>query len=744
MNKKITKILKNDYIKVFLLSLLIGVLMLLPNIIKNKGLLLLSGDFQTQQIAFNINVNNEFRNGNTLYTLNNDLGSSIVEGYSFYSVASPLFLLSLIFPAGWYPYLISIFLILKYAFTGLFAYIYFKDFVKRKELAMLGALLYTFSGFQIFNMLFFHYHELVMLFPLFLYSIDKLFKDNKKGLFAIIFAITILTNFVFAFGELVFLFIYLIINGICKRFKYTPQSVFRFIFELLIGVGLSMCILIPSTASIFGNPRVGNTLDVKEYFIYPFTQYIKIFQSMLIPTDTINNASLINTTNWSACEMWIPFFGIFLACVYILKNKKDYLSIISIILLIFMFVPLLNSSFTMFNTHYYARWFYIPSIFIAIMTIKTLDERLELKKGIILFKVIWELYIIFAVIYVLYIVKTLEIINYYYIFSICLSLISIFIAVFLIKKYYKHDKINLLIIPVIICILLEGYHYIYYQSNHDLNYDENQLYINAINNDLIKDDEFYRVKYLGCMYNMNLYFNEASIDSFNSSVAPSVFKMYNSLGIYRKQNTSVSLQYKELIDFFSTKYIVSCNSKDLSSYGYKYLYKKGSYTVYLNKQYKEMGIIFNSVATNDELNALDTVLEKTKLYASNYIIDDKSKVIINNSKILNSFSKRIGNGLYSELDISGDATVVYTIPYDDNFVITVNGVKTDYFEINNGLIGINLEKGSNKVSITYEGNSFKRGLFISLISFILLLFYCMKKRRKNVMIKIKGGNNDKS
>ena len=71
-----------------------------------------------------------------------------------------------------------------------------------------------------------------------------------------------------------------------------------------------------------------------------------------------------------------------------------------------------------------------------------------------------------------------------------------------------------------------------------------------------------------------------------------------------------------------------------------------------------MGIIFNSVATNDELNALDTVLEKTKLYASNYIIDDKSKVIINNSKILNSFSKRIGNGLYSELDISDDATVV--------------------------------------------------------------------------------------
>ena len=738
MIKRIIKILDNNYCKVFFLSLLIGLVMLLPNIIKNKGLLLLSGDFQTQQIAFNININNEFKNGNNLYTFNNDLGSSIAEGYSFYSVANPLFLLSLIFPAEWYPYLISVFLVLKYALTGLFAYIYLKDFVKRKELAILGALLYTFSGFQIVNMLFFHYHELVMLFPLFLYSIDKLFKDNKKGLFAIMFAVTILTNYIFAFGELIFLVIYLIVNGICKRFKYTPKNIFRFLFELLIGIGLSLCILIPSAISMLSNPRVGNTLDLKEYFLYPFTQYIKIFQSILIPTDIINNASLINKTNWSACEMWIPFFGILLACVYIIKKKKDYISIIAIILLVFMFIPLLNSSFTMFNTQYYARWFYMPSIFIAIMTIKVLDERMELKKGIVLFKIIWELYIIFAVIYILYIVKTLEIINYYYIFSVCLSLASIFIAIFVIKKYYKSDKISLLIIPVIICILLEGYHYIYYQSNHDLKYDENQLYIKALNNDLMEDDEFYRVKYVGCIYNMNLYFNEASIDSFNSSIAPSVFKVYNSLGIYRKQNTSVSLQYKELIDFLSTKYIVACNSQDLTKYGYKYLYKKGSYTVYLNEQYQDMGIIFNNVVTNEEFNSIYTVLEKTKVYASNYITDDKSEIIVNNSKVLNSFSKRIDNGLYSELELSDDATVVYTIPYDDNFVIKVNNVKTDYFEINNGLIGINLTKGNNEVKIVYEATNFKKGLLIGFICLILLLLYC--KKTKKFQIQDKGGN----
>lgn len=730
MKKRIIDILKSNYMKIFLLSMTIGLLMLLPNIIQNKGLLLLSGDFQTQQIPFNINVNNEIKSGNTLYTLNNDLGSSTIEGYSFYSVASPFFLLGLIFPSSWYPYLIGIFLIFKYAFTGLFAYIYFKDFVKRKDLAILGALLYTFSGYQICNMIFYHYHDLVMLFPLFLYSIDKLFKENKKGLFVIVLALTILSNYIFAFGELVFLLIYLVVNGICKRFKYNKKNILKFIFELLIGIGISMCVLLPSIISVFNNPRVGNTLPLSDYLLYPFTQYIKIFQALLLPTDIINNASLIRDTNWAACEIWIPFFGIFLACVYIYRHKKDYLSVILILSLVFMLIPILNSSFTMFNTQYYARWFYMPSIFISIMSIKVLDEKLELKKGINLFKVIWELYIVLVLVYILYIIKTFETISYYYIFSVILALVCIILAIILIKKYYKTNKIKILLIPIIVCILLEGYHYIYYQSNHDLMYKENKLYTNAINNDLIDDNSFYRVKYVGCLYNMNLYFDEATIDSFNSAVAPSVFKIYNSLGIYRKQNTSVSLEYKELLNFYSIKYIVSCNSSKLDISGYKYLYKKGVYTVYLNENYQEMGIILNSKMDIDEFNNLSTTLEKTKEFTSNYIYSDSKKIILKNSNIISSYSKKIANGLYNDIKISDDATIIYTIPYDRDFKIIVNGKEKKYFEINNGLIGINLIKGENEVSIVYKGTNFKEGISIGIFCLICLLLYLLTTKKK--------------
>ena len=733
MSNKIKKLIKSDYTRVFLLSLLVALIMLLPSIIKNKGLLILSGDFQTQQVAFNVNVNDQIRSGNTLYTFNNDLGSSIIEGYSFYDLGSPFFLLGLIFPSSWFPYLIGIFLILKYAFTGLFSYIYFIQFVKRKELAVLGSLLYTFSGFQICNMLFYHFHDIVMLFPLLLYSIDKLFQKNKKGLFAIILGLTILTNYVFAFGELVFLFIYLVINGICGRFKYSKKNILMFIFELFIAIGLSMCILLPSIISLSSNPRVGNSLSLQQYFLYPFTQYIKIFQALLIPTDIINKSSVVNSANWASCEMWIPFFGILLPCVYVLKNKKNYLSVITITLSIFMLIPILNSSFTVFNAQYYARWYYIQSIFIVIMSIKTLDDRIELKNGINLFKIIWEIYILLLVVYFIYIIKGFDTINTYYLINILIAFFCFILVPYIVKKYYKYDEINLLIIPVIICILMEGYHYINYQSIQDINYDNNKLYVEAINTDLIKDNEFYRVKYLGCMYNMNLYFNESSIDSFNSSIAPSIFKIYNSLGIYRKQNTSISLEYRELIDFYSTKYIVTCNSRDLKDDGYKYLYKKEKYTVYLNEQYQAMGIILNDVISNEQFSKIKTSSEKIKIFSDSFIANEKDDIIDNSAEILDSFTRKVANGVYSNIEVSADSTILYTIPYDNNFIITVNDKKVDYFELNNGLIGFNIPKGSNEISIIYKATNFKNGLVISLGSLILLIIYSRfsKKYLKN-------------
>ena len=48
-----------------------------------------------------------------------------------------------------------------------------------------------------------------------------------------------------------------------------------------------------------------------------------------------------------------------------------------------MFIPILNSSPFLFTTKYYARWFYMPSLILSLLSIKCIEENLSIKAGII-------------------------------------------------------------------------------------------------------------------------------------------------------------------------------------------------------------------------------------------------------------------------------------------------------------------------------------------------------------------------
>ena len=48
-----------------------------------------------------------------------------------------------------------------------------------------------------------------------------------------------------------------------------------------------------------------------------------------------------------------------------------------------MFIPILNSSFFLFTTKYYARWFYMPALILSLLSIKCIEENLSIKAGII-------------------------------------------------------------------------------------------------------------------------------------------------------------------------------------------------------------------------------------------------------------------------------------------------------------------------------------------------------------------------
>lgn len=154
-------------LRVFLISIITATALFLPFIIMGGGVFYYYGDFNVQEIPFYQLVHDAVRNGDTGWMHNVDLGTDMLSSFSFYLLGSPFFWLTIPFPSEAVPYLIGPLLILKFGCASLSAYLYLKRYVADRNFALVGGLLYAFSGFSIYNVFFFHFHEPMIMFPLF-------------------------------------------------------------------------------------------------------------------------------------------------------------------------------------------------------------------------------------------------------------------------------------------------------------------------------------------------------------------------------------------------------------------------------------------------------------------------------------------------------------------------------------------------------------------------------------------------
>ena len=372
------KLFKSRVFIAFLLSFCLGALIILPNLIYGLGRYNLTGDFSAQQIPFNMMINDSLKEGSFLWTWFNDLGSNFIGTFSFYNIFSPFNLITYLFPSTWFPYLIGWVYILKYAVAGVTSYLFLKRYVKKEKLALLGSLLYTFSGFQLTNMVFYHFHDVVAFFPLLLYTLDNLIYDDKKIWFGLSISLLAFTNWFFFIGQCVFLVLYFIVKVLCHEYKITWKKFLYLVFEGLCGVGIAMIVLLPTLLFTISNPRVADTWKVGKMFIYPFKYYIEIIRGFILPAESMFKSAFISSHNFQSIETYLPFVGILLVLGCLIKNYKKWYSILFIVCLVIIFIPIFNSSFFMFTTNYYARWFYMIILIMSLMSIKCLEDKCSL------------------------------------------------------------------------------------------------------------------------------------------------------------------------------------------------------------------------------------------------------------------------------------------------------------------------------------------------------------------------------
>ncbi|WP_443964989.1 YfhO family protein, partial [Ruminococcus sp.] len=145
---------RRRYLLTFLLGFGTLLLVFLPVIIADGGYFIYYGDFNSQQIPFYNLANDAVRSGSFGWNWYTDLGANFIGSYAFYLFGSPFFWITTILPRSWVTFSIPILLCIKHGVAALTAYAYIRRFVQNSNAAIVGGLLYAFSGFQLFNLFF--------------------------------------------------------------------------------------------------------------------------------------------------------------------------------------------------------------------------------------------------------------------------------------------------------------------------------------------------------------------------------------------------------------------------------------------------------------------------------------------------------------------------------------------------------------------------------------------------------------
>ena len=112
-------------------------------------------------------------------------------------------------------------------------------------------------------------------------------------------------------------------------------------------------------------------------------------------------------------------------------------------------------------------------------------------------------------------------------------------------------------------------------------------------------------------------------------------------------------------------------------------------------------------------------LNNIKIYTLDY---NKVKENIKSIKEIDlSIDRKNNNIITGKYESDKDDIVYLQIPYDKGFNIKVNDKKVEYFTINNGMIGFNINAGLNNIEIEFNAPLLKESKILSLTGIILLI-----------------------
>lgn len=780
---------KEKYLSAFFIALTVAAALFVPYMIMGEGYFTFYGDFNVQQIPFYMQCHKAVKSGNIFWSWTTDLGANFIGSYSFYLLGSPFFWLTIPFPNWVVPYLMGPLLILKFGCAAFTSYFYIRRFTRTPQAARLGALLYAFSGFSIYNIFFNHFHEAIIVFPVLLLALEQLITENRRAVFALTVALCAVINYFFFFGMVVFTVIYFFVRLFSGDVKVKFSRFAALIFEAALGVCLSAFLLIPSILAILGNNRVSSILLGWNAIMYGKEQiYGNIIECFFFPPDIPARPVFFPGANvkWSSLGGWLPLFSMVGVFVWFSQRKNHWLKRVIGICIFMAMVPFLNSAFYAFNTSYYARWFYMPILMMCLATVSlTEDSTINWRSG---YK--WVLGITLAITLVIGFFpqedtehKGKYIFGLYsqsddgmYVFrfwiTCAVAVLSLIILGMLLKVLKTDRRAFYKGATACVCIIAIVYGNIFIACGRSHSYEIKEVMIDKLIEgkvDLEKSDN-YRIDVYDGVDNTSMYLGYPGINAFHSVVPASIFEFYDYIGVERSVGSRPDTDQAAIRPLLSVKYLLNRKGSDSKSFldeddepkmpNYEYLTTDGGYYVYENKNYIPYGFSYDYYMSYDFCGEYSKSSRAAMMLKAILLTDEqieKYKDILENIEVLETppFGsedtgttlsqtdsameydceklretaaynfKRDNTGFTADVTRDSANLVFFSVPYDKGWSATVNGVPAEIEKVNAGFMAVKVGAGSSRIRFEYKTPGLVSGLEITGAAAILLLIYIL-------------------
>ena len=766
------------------LCALTAAIFFLPFYILDGGFFHYAGDFNSQQITFYRYMNGFVKGAGypdsafagaprNTFSWATDLGSGVMNAYSFYLYGSPFFWLSVLLPQSWLPYMMVPLLVLKFGVAGGGAYLYLRRYVKNANYAVLGACLYALSGFAVYNVFFNHFVDVVALFPYLLWALDEAIYEDRHGLFAFWVAVNLLNNYFFFVGQVIFLCIYFVCKLSARDFRLTGRKFGHLLWESVLGVAMGCLLLFPAVLSLLQNPR---TIDLSSgwgFLTYAkVQQYLAILLSWILPPDSPYLTSVWSegVIKWTSMTAYLPLCSLAGAMAYWRSRKADSKKRIVAVCAVCALVPVLNSAFYALNSSYYARWYYMPTLILAAMTVNALeDPDIDLDAPARGIGWIMLATLVFAVVPVrddttetwsFGVLKNPE--QFFVVLGF--GLLGLMLYRVLCSKWRQDSRFaqRMTAAVLVFACAFTMVHigigkFGQWHTDSDLvEQDTNAL---LLKNDLPEGD--YRIDTYKIHDNIGMWLDKSCLQYFGSTAAPSILSFYPGLGVKRDVRSEPEITNYALRGLLSVEYLITTPEKresfeDEADAGWTYLADVDGYTLYHNDNYVPMGFTYDYYVTEATYQTSIKTLRSNLLMRALVLTDED---VAQYGKYLTELSEDMLNdlhydsytqdcadrrahscsvfqmnnaGFHAEITLDKPNLVFFSVPYDDGFTAYVNGEKTDILQVDEGLMAVLCPAGASSIDFVYQAAGLSTSRVVTAVAIPVWVVYvaCFVRRKR--------------